>query len=78
MIDLLLTDVVMPGLSGPALAERIRAVRPCSNVLFMSGFTAGSLGPSGRLDPGVALLEKPFSKQELLTAISAALDAAHS
>jgi two-component system cell cycle sensor histidine kinase/response regulator CckA len=65
--DLLLTDVVMPQMSGRELAERLRETRPDLPVLFMSGYSQGVLGPRRALNEGVALLEKPFSEAALLT-----------
>ncbi|WP_436536871.1 PAS domain S-box protein [Actinoplanes sp. HUAS TT8] len=69
-IDLLLTDVVMPQMLGTDLAERITGVHPETRVLFMSGYATPVLAAQGHLDPGIALLEKPFSRVELLTAVS--------
>jgi PAS domain S-box-containing protein len=64
-IDLLLTDVVMPGMNGRQLSERLRASRPGLRCLFMSGYTADVLAPHGVLEAGVELLHKPFSIQSL-------------
>ena len=64
-IDLLLTDVVMPGENGKALADRLTRDRPDLKVLFMSGYTANAIGPHGVLKPGVAFLQKPFQPTEL-------------
>ncbi len=66
VFDTLLTDVVMPQMSGPELAERIRQMRPDMRVLFMSGYSQGILGASQGLGEGVVLLDKPFSEQSLL------------
>jgi two-component system cell cycle sensor histidine kinase/response regulator CckA len=65
-IQLLLTDVVMPHMLGKELAQRLLAVRPATRVLFMSGYAQPILASQGRLDPGVSLLEKPFSEATLL------------
>jgi two-component system, cell cycle sensor histidine kinase and response regulator CckA len=64
-IQLLLTDVVMPGMSGPRLAERIRALRPGIRVLFMSGYPDTVLEEEGGLEAGAKLLEKPFAPSHL-------------
>jgi two-component system cell cycle sensor histidine kinase/response regulator CckA len=66
-VDLLLTDVVMPSMSGLELAERIRALRPDLSVLLMSGYSQGVLGPQRGMDEGVHLIQKPFSEQGLIT-----------
>ena len=59
-IDLLLTDVVMDPLSGPALAEKLARLRPEMKVIFISGY-ADSLAPDGVLKPGTVLVNKPFT-----------------
>lgn len=59
-VDLLLTDVVMPGMNGRQLAEVIRIKRPGIKVLFMTGYTADALSTQGILEPGVALIHKPL------------------
>jgi len=74
MIDLLVSDVVMPGMLGKDLAERLTGVRPETRVLYMSGYAQPVLHSQGTLDPGVALLEKPFTATELLTAVRCRLD----
>jgi CheY-like chemotaxis protein len=65
-IHLLVTDVVMPHMLGKEVAERMRAVKPGIEVLFMSGYARPVLASQGRLDPNVALVEKPFSEASLL------------
>jgi PAS domain S-box-containing protein len=65
-IHLLVTDVVMPQMQGRELAEQIRAVKPDVEVLYMSGYAQPGLGIEDRLDPGAALVEKPFSEATLL------------
>lgn len=72
-IDLLLTDVVMPEMSGGELAERLRRALPGLPVVFMSGYSAGML--EGRLPPGerVTMLSKPFTAADLRAAVERAL-----
>jgi PAS domain S-box-containing protein len=66
-IHLLVTDVVMPYMLGKEVAEKLREARPDIAVLFMSGYARPVLASQGRLEPGVALVEKPFSEADLLT-----------
>jgi two-component system, cell cycle sensor histidine kinase and response regulator CckA len=65
-IDLLLTDVIMPGMSGCALAASLSSARPGMRVLYMSGYTDGELTTQGVLNPGTSILHKPFTHEELL------------
>ncbi|MEU4424047.1 response regulator [Actinoplanes sp. NPDC024001] len=67
--DLLITDVVMPTMTGPELAGALRTHQPDLPVLYMSGYTAASLGPQLHLDDNSMLLEKPFTRSTLLGAI---------
>ncbi len=71
--QLLLTDSVMPQMSGPALAERVDELRPGRPVLYMSGYSDGVLGPQRVLDPGTALIQKPFNRRTLLEKVHAAI-----
>ena len=74
-IDLLLTDVIMPQMSGSDLADELRRVHPELKVLFMSGYSEEAVVANGVLQAGAALLEKPFTSPSLGMAVRAALDA---
>jgi hypothetical protein len=65
-IDLLLTDIVMPGMSGWALAETLSSLRPEMRVLYMSGYPDGVIARHGIAGPGITILQKPFTSDELL------------
>jgi two-component system, cell cycle sensor histidine kinase and response regulator CckA len=73
-IHILVTDVVMPQMSGPELATRIIATRPQTKVLCMSGYTDDSIVRHGVLDTSVAYLQKPFTPQSLATKVREVLD----
>jgi two-component system, cell cycle sensor histidine kinase and response regulator CckA len=73
-IHLLLTDVVMPGMSGRELGDRFTAIRPETKVLFMSGYTNDAVLRRGVLASGIAFLQKPFSPDALATKVRGVLD----
>ncbi len=74
-IQLLLTDVVMPGMNGSKLAEQLALQRPHTKLLFISGYTDDAIVRLGVLDAGVAFLQKPFTVNELLRKVRTVLDA---
>ena len=73
-IALLLTDVIMQGMNGPALAEAIAATRPEMPVLFMSGFTDADVASRGLLKKGAPMIEKPFTTEKLARRVRKILD----
>lgn len=73
-IDLLLTDIIMPEMSGVELCERVRASRPEIKWLYMTGYAGSELARRGLLDSNAVILEKPFDENELLASVRAALD----
>ena len=73
-IHLLLTDVIMPGMNGRELAQRITSARPDAKVLYMSGYTENAIGHNGTLDAGIVLLQKPFTLPALRTKVREILD----
>jgi PAS domain S-box-containing protein len=74
VIDLLLSDVVMPGMSGPDLARQLSAARPQMRAVFMSGYTADMLADNDVGDAGEELVRKPFLPEDLARAVRRALD----
>jgi len=75
VIDLLITDVVMPGLGGRELADRLLIIRPGLAVLFVSGYTENAIVHHGVLERGVAFLQKPFTPTTLQARLRQILDA---
>lgn len=73
-IDLLLTDVVMPGMNGRELAEQLVASHPQMRCLFMSGYTSDVISHRGILEEGIQFVPKPLGVGELACAVQAALD----
>ena len=75
VVDLLLTDLVLPGIGGPELAERLCRRRPGLKVLFMSGYADAELARRHRLPPGGAFIGKPFGLAELQAKVEEVLSA---
>ena len=74
-IDLIITDIVLPGISGRDLVEHMKASRPDMPALFMSGYTPDVIDNHGELRPGFAFLQKPFTPEALLLKVREILDA---
>ncbi|HPP01038.1 MAG TPA: ATP-binding protein [bacterium] len=73
-IDLLVTDVVMPGMNGHELAPRISQIKPGIKILYMSGYTDDSIARQGLVDPDIAFIQKPFTPLTLVQKIQDILD----
>jgi two-component system cell cycle sensor histidine kinase/response regulator CckA len=65
-IDLVITDVVMPGMSGRELVHELSKIRPETKVLYLSGYTEDTIVSEGSIESGTAFLQKPFTLQNLL------------
>jgi two-component system cell cycle sensor histidine kinase/response regulator CckA len=74
-IQLLVTDVILPGMNGPQLAEQVTRISPRTRVLYISGYTSDAIAHYGMLDPGLWFLAKPFSVSELVAKVREVLDA---
>jgi len=72
-VDLLVTDVMLPGMKGPEISRRLQALCPGLQTLFISGYTSSVIGSHGVLEPGVHFLHKPFSVQDLAQKVEEAL-----
>jgi len=76
-VDLLLTDVVMPGVNGRELGRRAQEIRPDLRILYMTGYSRNAVVHHGRLDEGVDLLEKPVTQAKLALKVREILDRPH-
>ena len=72
-LDLVLTDIIMPGLSGPALVQRLLPATPELKVLYITGYSEEAIRQHGMLPAGGALLEKPFTAHQLAERVREAL-----
>ncbi len=73
-IDLMLTDVVMPGMNGRELGKRAQEIRPGLRVLYISGYSRNAVVHQGRLEEGVELMQKPITQIQLAARIRDLLD----
>ncbi|MGA7325459.1 MAG: response regulator [Rhodomicrobium sp.] len=73
-VDLLLTDVILPGMNGRELATKAASIRPGLKALFMTGYSRNAIVHQGRLDPGVEMVQKPITRDQLATRIRSLLD----
>jgi CheY-like chemotaxis protein len=70
----MLTDVIMPGMNGRQLADRMAQLRPDTKVVFMSGYTERIMNSDGALEKSVAYLQKPFTPEDLSAKVQQVLD----
>ena len=75
-VTMMFTDIVMPGMTGRQLADKVRPLRPAMKILYTSGFTRNAVVHNGVLDPGTNLLPKPYSLDLLATTVRRVLDQA--
>ena len=75
-VDLLLTDIVMPGINGRELGRRAQEMRLKLPILYMTGYSRNAVVHHGRLDEGVELLQKPVSQAQLASRVRELLDQA--
>jgi CheY-like chemotaxis protein len=75
-LDLLLSDIGLPGLTGPEVAGRLRSTRPGLRCLFISGYWSEEEAPRQAIAPALDVLQKPFEADELLRRVRRAIDAA--
>lgn len=73
-IDMVLTDVVMPGMSGRDVVRQLRTTRPSTRALYTSGYADITIASDGVLDEGVHFIAKPYSVQDLARKVRAVLD----
>ncbi len=73
-IDLLITDMGLPGLNGRQVADAARLLRPGLRVIFMTGYAENAASAQGFLEPGMALITKPFAMDELAAKIRATIE----
>jgi nitrogen-specific signal transduction histidine kinase/CheY-like chemotaxis protein len=73
-VDLLLSDIVMPGMNGRTLGEHARTAKPDLKVLFMTGYSRNAIVSDGRIEPDVAMIQKPFSQSALAQRVRQVLD----
>jgi CheY-like chemotaxis protein len=71
--DLLITDLVMPGMGGEVLVTRLRKERPDLRVLLMSGYTDSAIGQQGGVDPDTPFIRKPFTVEEMVLKVEQVL-----
>lgn len=76
-LQLLVSDVMMPRMTGPELAVRLRGLRPDVRVLFVSGYTDGEIVRGGELEPGTDFLQKPFTREQLANKVREVLRPGH-